>query len=337
MKIKNKLNRSLLNQLDEFDRLCAEDKLRQRIPLLQQLAKFSHHVSHPASGETYQRWQYFAYIAGIDLSLVKLFESHCDAVSILHELNASPIAFDEVLAVWAAEGGSKPLHIENQHCNGIKPWCSGANFIDQALMTYRTAEHHSQLCLVKLDQTSVTQDLSHWHARGMQPTETAQVSFENTSVVLIGQPNAYLKRAGFWHGAAGVAACWYGAAVRLVNFLQESCANGSDHFKNMYLGQLATCLSVTQNYFKHIAALIDAQPQLSHEREIRILRAQTEECCLHVITWVGKALGARPYCEKSTFADLMADLPVFIRQSHAAFDDEKIAELSIQEHSTWAL
>ena len=47
MKIKNKLNHSLFNQLDEFDRLCAEDKLIQRVSLLKQLAKFSHHVPHP--------------------------------------------------------------------------------------------------------------------------------------------------------------------------------------------------------------------------------------------------------------------------------------------------
>ncbi|MDN8156679.1 acyl-CoA dehydrogenase, partial [Acinetobacter baumannii] len=76
---------------------------------------------------------------------------------------------------------------------------------------------------------------------------------------------------------------------------------------------------------------------LSHEREIRILRAQTEQCCQSVIQLVGKALGARPYCEEPTFSQLIADLPVFIRQSHAAFDYESIAELCLPEKSLWEL
>lgn len=86
----------------------------------------------------------------------------------------------------------------------------------------------------------------------------------------------------------------------------------------MYLGELAQQLSVTKQYFQYIAKLIDEEPMLSHEREIRILRAQTEQCCQSVIQLVGKALGARPYCEEAIFSQLIADLPVFIRQSHAA-------------------
>ena len=65
------------------------------------------------------------------------------------------------------------------------------------------------------------------------------------------------------------------------------------HLK-MYLGELAQQLSVTKQYFQYIAKLIDDEPALSHEREIRILRAQTEQCCQSVIQLVGKALGARP-------------------------------------------
>ena len=61
---------------------------------------------------------------------------------------------------------------------------------------------------------------------------------KNTPVKLIGQPNSYLKRPGFWHGAAGVAACWYGAAVRLANFLQESCQANPNPYKKLYLCRL---------------------------------------------------------------------------------------------------
>ena len=108
------------------------------------------------------------------------------------------------------------------------------------------------------------------------------------------------------------------------------------HLKNVFR-ELAQQLSVTKQYFQYIAKLIDEEPMLSHEREIRILRAQTEQCCQSVIQLVGKALGARPYCEEAIFSQLIADLPVFIRQSHAAFDYESIAELCLPEKSLWEL
>ncbi|OCY60317.1 acyl-CoA dehydrogenase, partial [Acinetobacter pittii] len=212
-----------------------------------------------------------------------------------------------------------------------------AEFIEKALISYKDQQGLAQLCIVDLSHPSITTDLSHWHAVGMHATQTAQVTFKNTPVKLIGQPNSYLKRPGFWHGAAGVAACWYGAAVRLANFLQESCQANPNPYKKLYLGEVAQQLEITKQYFQYVAKLIDHKPTLSHEREIRILRAQTEQCCLSVIERVGKALGARPFCEDATFAQLMADLPVFIRQSHAAFDYEQIAELCVSEQSLWEL
>jgi hypothetical protein len=337
MNIKISINMTILSMLSEFESALAENKNKLRIDLLSQLVNLAKNLPYPASGQTYQRWQLFAQIAGVDLSLAKLFESHCDALSILNELGYQEEIDDQIWAVWAADGGPAPLQIKDNLCNGIKPWCSGAEFIQKALMSYKDRQGQAQLCIVDLDHSSISTDLSHWHAVGMHATQTARVTFKNTPVKLIGQPNSYLERSGFWHGAAGVASCWYGAAVRLASFLQESCQVNPNPFKKLYLGDVAHQLEITKQYFQYVAELIDHQPLLSHEREIRILRAQTEQCCQRVIERVGKALGARPFCEEATFAQLMADLPVFIRQSHAAFDYEQIAELCLSEQSLWEL
>lgn len=337
MNIKISINMTILSILSEFESALAEDKSKLRIDLLSQLVNLAKNLPYPASGQTYQRWQLFAQIAGSDLSLAKLFESHCDALSILNELGYQEEIDDQIWAVWAADGGPAPLQIKDNLCNGIKPWCSGAEFIQKALMSYKDQQGQAQLCIADLNHSSITTDLSHWHAVGMHATQTARVTFENTPVKPVGQPNIYLERPGFWHGAAGVAACWYGAAVRLASFLQESCQANPNPFKKLYLGELAQQLAITKQYFQYVAELIDHQPLLSHEREIRILRAQTEHCCQSVVEQVGKALGARPFCEDATFAQLMADLPVFIRQSHAAFDYEQIAELCLSEQSLWEL
>ena len=337
MNIKIPINMTILRLLSEFEQVVAEDKDQLRQNLLSELVNLTKNLPNPASGQTYQRWQLFAQIAGVDLSLAKLFESHCDALSILSELGYQQEIDDQTWAVWAADGGPAPLQIKDNLCHGIKPWCSGAEFIQKVLMSYKDQQGQAQLCIVDLSHPSISTDLGHWHAVGMHATQTARVSFENTPVQLIGEPNSYLKRPGFWHGAAGVAACWYGAAVRLASFLQESCQANPNSYKKLYLGEIAQQLEITKRYFQYVADLIDHHPKISHECEIRILRAQTEQCCLSVVERVGKALGARPFCEDATFAQLMADLPVFIRQSHAAFDYERIAELCVSEQSLWEL
>ena len=42
---------------------------------------------------------------------------------------------------------------------------------------------------------------------------------------------------------------------------------------------------------------------------------------------VGRAVGAGPYCKDPHFAQLMADLPVYTRQSHAERDLAGLGEL----------
>ncbi|MDO5769118.1 MAG: acyl-CoA dehydrogenase, partial [Psychrobacter sp.] len=98
-------------------------------------------------------------------------------------------------------------------------------------------------------------------------------------------------------------------------------------YKAMYLGQLAPALAVTQQYFYHVAELIDTMPNLSHELAIRQLRAQVEQVSRLVLETVGQALGAAPFCRNAHFARLSADLTVFIRQSHGAFDCQRMGEL----------
>lgn len=280
--------------LADFDSATPEYKNQQRVSVFRQLTLLSEHLSFPAQGQTYARWQCFAEIAGIDLSLAKLFESHCDALSILHELGDSTnMRYSEIWAVWAAEGGPAPLKEENNYCTGTKLWCSGAAFVQQALMSYKNQQGQSQLCMIQLDQPSISIDFSQWQAVGMQHTQTAKVHFHNSLIRLIGQPDQYLQRPGFWHGAAGIAACWYGAAVRLMHFLQQSCQDSPNSFKSMYMGELAQQLAVTKAFFQYTANLIDTQPYENHERVIRILRAQTEQCCQAVMEEGGEVYACR--------------------------------------------
>ncbi|MBB3105784.1 hypothetical protein FHS24_000275 [Psychrobacter luti] len=315
---------------------CITDKMRHEI--LKILVSYSDKIPHPASGmkstkgdntqtnsNTLIRWQILAYVASIDLTIAKWFESHLDALSILHELEYDETAAG-LWAVWAAEG--RHLTYQNGKISGTKAWCSGANIVDYGLMTYRNEHGQAQLLTVDMQQDGIRIDNSAWQAVGMQATDTATIYFDQVTASNVGAPNAYLERVGFWHGAAGVAACWYGAAACLASYLITAYQQKSNDYKAMYLGQISTALAVTQQYFHHIADLIDTEPTQSHELAIRQLRSNVEQLAREVIEVVGQALGAAPFCNNAHFARLSADLTVFIRQSHGAFDLHKIGELS---------
>lgn len=348
------------------------DKLRHEI--LQAILPYTAKIPHPASGQTLGRWQILAYVAGIDLTLVKWLESHLDAVSILAEIGFSDIP-QGLGAVWASEGHPNPVHFEiateiemgykadernctnstvsesnavtrstfegyNGFCHGVKAWCSGANSVDFAVMTFRNQENHAQLLLIDLKNNKHTLhiDNSQWQAVGMASTDTASISFQQTPARLVGTPNQYLTRAGFWHGAGGVAGCWYGATVAIADYLKHSQQQKPHAFKAMYLGEIATALAVTQQYFYYVANLMDTQPNQSHELPIRQLRQQTEHVARRVLEQTGQALGASPFCHNAHFARLSADLSVFIRQSHGAFDSQAIGELTAnQPNYGWQL
>ena len=86
----------------------------------------------------------------------------------MHELGYQHEINEETWAVWAADGGPVPLQVENGLCHGIKPWCSGAEFIHKALISFKDQQGQSQLCIIDLNQSLITIDLAHWQAIGMK-------------------------------------------------------------------------------------------------------------------------------------------------------------------------
>ena len=336
-KIKGEISLSLNKVLFEFEQ--NETDIDQNLEnTIKKLIMFVPDIPHPGEGETLARWKILAKVGSTNLNLAKWFESHLDALSILNELNYSPVNTG-LWAVWAAEGSTPPIHFKQALCSGQKNWCSGAGLVDYGLLTYRDECNQSQLFIVDMHQPNIQIKHNGWNAVGMQHTRTASLSFDQVSAKALGQSNAYLERPGFWHGAAGVAACWFGAAARLADFLYQACQTKPHAYRLRYLGEVSTLLFTTKQYFHHVANQIDQYPKQSHELIIRILRTKVEQTAQLVLDQVGKALGARPFCENRTFAALAADLPVFLRQSHAAFDLEQIAKLVLQKDkgATWML
>jgi len=277
----------------------------------------------PGHGATLERWRALAAWGGQDLALAKVLEAHHDALAILAELGASGPGGASLLAVWAAEGPESTVRIVNGRAGprlvGRKPWCSGARFVDAALLTAASGDAR-QLVLVRMDRPGVHCVSGDWNAVGMEAIESGAVEFDAVPCRVIGAPGDYLARPGFWHGGAGIAACWHGAAVAIAQRMADPGRVARDPHLAAALGRCDMALGSAAALLRELAAMIDASPQHGFEREVVRVRSVVERACQQVLDLAGRSLGPAPLCRDGEHARRCADLAVFVRQSHADRD-----------------
>ncbi|MFL9862982.1 acyl-CoA dehydrogenase [Paraburkholderia fungorum] len=295
-------------------------------------------VPLPGHGQTLARWRALAAVAACDLGLVKLFEGHTDALAILAELHGPAPSVGSRWGVWAAEPPDARVQVQRArraddaarlHLSGTKAWCSGAGVVSHALVTV-WLDGEPVLAAVAMDQASISIDTSKWHAVGMQPTASADVTFDRSSATLVGAAHDYVRRPGFWHGGAGIAACWYGAASQIGRTLRDASMQHADGHRLAHLGAVDVALAGAAAVLRETAAHIDANTQANAQREAMRARLVVEEAATAVMTHATRALGAGPLCRDASFARALADLPVFLRQSHAERDLAALGELTVK-------
>lgn len=277
----------------------------------------------PGGGNTLQRWRALAQVAAIDLSLVKFYEGHTDALAILAELAPQHPPGEGLWAVWASEPPHARVRAERMsdgqlRLHGTKAWCSGAAQVDHAVVTVWGANDEPWLAAVNLRQPGIEIIDGAWQAVGMAATASLDVRFDGAVTQVICAGDGYLQRPGFWQGGAGIAACWYGAAARLSEYLRDG--HKTDPHALAHLGAVDASLSMAAASLRECAHWIDTHPTRNAELPVRRVRAQVEHTVEQVLHHVGRALGATPFCRDRHFARLAADLPVFVRQSHAERD-----------------
>ncbi|BFG76480.1 acyl-CoA dehydrogenase family protein [Paraburkholderia terrae] len=297
----------------------------------------------PGRGETATRWRGLAAVAACDLSLVKLYEAHTDALAILAELGRTELADDGSWAVWAAEPPNAKLIAHAATGNaltleGTKPWCSGAPHVTHALVTAWRGDE-PVLAAVELSQPAIGIDPGGWQAVGMRATGTSSVRFDGARAVQVGNARAYLSRPGFWHGGAGIAACWYGCAAALASILRDSVKRHDDPHACAHLGAADAELSAVAALLRESAAWIDGHPRDDAQQCALRVRVAVEQAAEQVMQHVSRALGAAPFCTDPWFARAIADLPVFLRQSHAERDECALGRTLLDDEpgETWNL
>lgn len=240
--------------------------------------------------------------------------------------------------MWAAESPDAVVTATNVNgaftLNGTKVWCSGAGFCTHALVTARRDDGRRGLFAVAVVDPAVKALPSTWWNAGMAGSDTRTVQFTNAQAVEVGEPGDYLNRPGFWHGAISVAACWLGGARRVAEPLYRCAASESaDAYSLAHLGAVDAALAAGDAMLTTAAAHVDADPfDRSDTAELlaRRVRAIIEHAADEAITRTGRALGPGPLCQDGRHAQRVADLSIYMRQSHAERDLAALGALAGQ-------
>jgi hypothetical protein len=291
----------------------------------------------PGGGHTLARWQALAAVGHFDLGVAKLYESHTDAVAILAELDTDSPPPTGRWAVWAAESPGSPVRFEGGRLGGEKAWCSGGSgdTVTHALVTCTGSAEERLLAAVEMPTDRRT--AGAWASAGMAGAGTVRVCLDGVPARVVGEPDSYLSRPGFWQGGAGVAACWFGAATALAQPLRAHVqTRRPDPLSAARLGEVDVTLTSTAALIRAAAEWIDAHPRDDAQVLAARVRSATERCCRQVLDVVARVLGPGPLATDRELTTRMADLGLFIRQHHA---DRDLADLGrlVAADPGWAL
>ena len=288
----------------------------------------------PGNGETALRFSMLRTLGGQDLSLARLAEGHVDALAILEEADCR--APDGArLGVWAA-GPVDSLQAvsvgSGWRLDGIRRWCSGTSELTHALIRAEAGDGE-RVFLVSLELPGIRPVEGSWPAVGMAASSTFDVVFDRVELspaTAIGDPGFYLRREGFWFGAAGVAAVWLGGAEAVAAPVAQR--TGLDPHRLAHLGWISARLTGLDALLFAVAEAIDVRSSdaLLIKHLAHVLRAEVAAGAAEILDRTGRATGADPLAHDRVHAQRVADLTLYIRQSHAEADLEQIGRLELE-------
>ncbi|NAZ83313.1 hypothetical protein GTR02_15945, partial [Kineococcus sp. R8] len=255
------------------------------------------HAPLPASGGTRERFALLARLAADDVATARVVEAHLDAVAVLAEHGTRPADLPpgSTWGVYAAEAAGARLTAtcgaDGWRLEGTKPWCSLAGRLSHALVTAHT-DAGRRLFAVELGQPGVRVVDGAWVSRGLPDVPSGPVEFTDVAAEPVGDAGWYLRRPGFAHGGAGVAACWFGGAVGVARALRASTRE-PDQLALWHRGAVRLDLDLARLALEAAAAEIDAGRAhgAAGEQLAARTRAHVAGAAERVLTAVGHALG----------------------------------------------
>lgn len=285
----------------------------------------------PTQGQTGLRWDLIAALARYDLPLIKLVEPHHDAAAILEDLDGPAVEPGQAWAVWAAEPPFAILEGRRDSAgwtlSGRKAFCSGAAIVTHALVTANTA-HGPQLFAIDVAADGISTDgaAPSWVGSGMVRAGTVTLAFSDVRATPVGCPGDYTDRPGFWWGAIGIAAAWFGGARGICDQVE---AGRLDPHGAALLGAIRADLDTMEMTLEAAAHRADRLnlPLPEVERMAQSIRARAATLVEDTLTRAGHVLGPGPLAFDAQHSARVADLLVFVRQHHGERDLARLGSL----------
>jgi hypothetical protein len=307
----------------------------------------------PPPGDARGRWEALATAAHADVAGARVLEPHLDALAILSdaqdegwilaaELARVGVGAGSSWGVFAAEGRDTRLEARPGtdglwSLSGVKPWCSLAESVSHALITAWTGPTERRLFAVAMRQPTVRPQSEGWVSRGLAQVRSTPVEFVDAVALPVGDDGWYLRREGFWWGGIGVAACWWGGALPLVEALADAAARpDADQFAlssygaadarlwtaRAALADAARDARASGDRTSHDHAAHDHAPagrpptRVTAERVRAIVAAAAEDA----LALADRALGPGPLASDEAHARRVSDLRMYLRQHHGERD-----------------
>ena len=277
------------------------EKVTEELRQLQRRGELD--LSLPGGGQTAARWAALAHLGRRDLCLARLAEGHADATAILVEAGRAPRPA-ALYGVWASRSSGTGASVRRQdgkyHVSGTVRFCSGAGFLDRALVTAACADREGSLLLdVDLKDPRAQPKPDSWPAIGMDASCSLEVAFDDLAVpeeAAVGPNGFYTRRCGFALGGAGVAAVWLGGAVGALDLVLAVWSSGRspDPHGLAHLGALHTEIASTDALLVLAADVIDSEPAGDHELLVGTCRSAAEKTVRAVIDVVPRLVGPVP-------------------------------------------
>jgi hypothetical protein len=286
----------------------------------------------PGAGQTPRRLLMLSQIARRDLAVGRIAEAHSDALAILAEAGVSPRT-DALYGVWSTDDPQDPVRAERiadlgWRLTGVKQSCCGARLVNSALVS-AFADDSLMLFDVAMDE-HVRPLPTEWHTPALAETGTAEVAFDTVigAERAIATPDWYLRRAGFWNGTVGPAACWAGGAMSLIDAARDF--KPKQQHARAHLGAMEAVAWQLGAVLDQCGREIDEDPEdISRRARVRALmvRHLVERACTEVLERFGRATGEHLLAHDETVAKQYAALTLCIRQCQTDRDLETIPDL----------
>ena len=303
-----------------------------------------HGLPLPGSGATWERFQTLAAVASVDLSTGRLVEGHADALAILAEAGRAPVSDDATYGVWAsrrAAGGTQARWTaDGWQLSGIQEFCSGHSVLDRALLVADGTDG-PLLFDVSVPDVVVARHPGSWPSVGMAGSDSGTLTLSGclSDDDRVGDVGFYAGRPGFWSGAVGVASCWYGGAVGVVDALVAALPADPGPHKEAALGHAVADLSAMHDVLEAAARAIDEEhevagsddtdPEAGRRRALTV-RQTVHDRCRDLLDRAFGAGGARPVSHDGVQSQRVADLAVYLAQHHGDADAAVLGRLALE-------